>query len=235
MSFYYGVSISSSLSSIIRHWIPSSDKVLVKRNHKSSNSMGYVALLQNSNGHLQPFIRPWISSKYKILSRQIMIRAQTRWVMSYYGVLWLHLPATSSDTGYHLVIKYWSRGIIRAKLGWGYVCFITEFQWLPFTSFIRPWISSKYKILVKTNDTSPNSMGLCRFIMEFLWPPPSSITSDTGYHLVIKPWISSKYKNTRHRNDTSPNSMALCRFITGSGYGHLPAPSSGHWIPSSDK
>ncbi|GBP66037.1 hypothetical protein EVAR_37684_1 [Eumeta japonica] len=44
--------------------------------------------------------------------------------------------------------------------------FITEFQWLPYNSFHQT-ISSKYKILVKTNDTSPNSMG-CRFIMEFL-------------------------------------------------------------------
>ncbi|GBP75820.1 hypothetical protein EVAR_15069_1 [Eumeta japonica] len=71
-------------------------------------------------------------------------------------------------------------------------------------SITRPWIPSEDKVLVKTNQTSPNSMGLCVFIMEFLWPPSSSIT---------RPWIPSEDKVLVKTNQTSPNSMGLCVFI----------------------
>ncbi|GBP54112.1 hypothetical protein EVAR_81280_1 [Eumeta japonica] len=36
-------------------------------------------------------------------------------------------------------------------------------------------ITIEYQSTVKTNQTSPNSMGLRRLITEFLWPPSSSI------------------------------------------------------------
>ncbi|GBP58634.1 hypothetical protein EVAR_38873_1 [Eumeta japonica] len=52
---------------------------------------------------------------------------------------------------------------------------ITEFLWPPSSSIIRPWLPYSIKVLVKTNQTSPNSMGLRRLITEFLWPPSSSI------------------------------------------------------------
>ncbi|GBP96970.1 hypothetical protein EVAR_89910_1 [Eumeta japonica] len=57
---------------------------------------------------------------------------------------------------------------------------ITEFLWPPSSSIIRPWLPYSIKVLVKTNQTSPNSMGLRRLITEFLWPPSSSI---------IRPWL----------------------------------------------
>ncbi|GBP28576.1 hypothetical protein EVAR_23041_1 [Eumeta japonica] len=52
---------------------------------------------------------------------------------------------------------------------------ITEFLWPPSSSIIRPWSPYSIKVLVKTNQTSPNSMGLRRLITEFLWPASSSI------------------------------------------------------------
>ncbi|GBP58163.1 hypothetical protein EVAR_86325_1 [Eumeta japonica] len=52
---------------------------------------------------------------------------------------------------------------------------ITEFPWPPSSSIIRLWLPYSTKVLVKTNQTSPNSMGLRRLITEFLWPPSSSI------------------------------------------------------------
>ncbi|GBP93796.1 hypothetical protein EVAR_62857_1 [Eumeta japonica] len=45
----------------------------------------------------------------------------------------------------------------------------------PSSSIIRPWLPYSIKVLVKRNQTSPNSMGLRRLITEFLWPPSSSI------------------------------------------------------------
>ncbi|GBP26607.1 hypothetical protein EVAR_18244_1 [Eumeta japonica] len=44
---------------------------------------------------------------------------------------------------------------------------ITEFLWPPSSSIIRPWLPYSIKVLVKTNQTSPNSMGLRRLITEF--------------------------------------------------------------------
>ncbi|GBP06716.1 hypothetical protein EVAR_91951_1 [Eumeta japonica] len=41
----------------------------------------------------------------------------------------------------------------------------------PSSSIIRRWLPYSIKVLVKTNQTSPNSMGLRRLITEFLWPP----------------------------------------------------------------
>ncbi|KAL0871787.1 hypothetical protein ABMA27_004279 [Loxostege sticticalis] len=38
--------------------------------------------------------------------------------------------------------------------------FITEFQWPPFSCIIRPWLPYSIKLLIKTNQTSPNSIGL---------------------------------------------------------------------------
>ncbi|GBP20174.1 hypothetical protein EVAR_5605_1 [Eumeta japonica] len=40
----------------------------------------------------------------------------------------------------------------------GLRCLITEFLWLLFSSIIRPWLPYSIKVLVKMNQTSPNSM-----------------------------------------------------------------------------
>ncbi|GBP39914.1 hypothetical protein EVAR_83051_1 [Eumeta japonica] len=45
----------------------------------------------------------------------------------------------------------------------------------PSSSIIRLWLLYRTKVLGKTNQTSPNSMGLRRLITEFLWPPSCSI------------------------------------------------------------
>ncbi|GBP64834.1 hypothetical protein EVAR_89913_1 [Eumeta japonica] len=61
---------------------------------------------------------------------------------------------------------------------------ITEFLWPPPAPSSDPGYHS-IKVLVKTNQTSPNSMGLRRLITEFLWPP-SAPSSDADYHIVSK-------------------------------------------------
>ncbi|GBP97717.1 hypothetical protein EVAR_94026_1 [Eumeta japonica] len=53
------------------------------------------------------------------------------------------------------------------------------------------------KVLVKTNQTSPNSMGLRRLITEFLWPP-SAPSSDADYHIVSK-YSSRRIKRAQTR------------------------------------
>ncbi|GBP58816.1 Down syndrome cell adhesion molecule-like protein Dscam2 [Eumeta japonica] len=81
------------------------------------------------------------------------------------------------------------------------------------------------KVLVKTNQTSPNSMGLRRLITEFLWPPSSSI---------IRLWLPHSTKVLGKTNQTSPNSMGLRRLITE----FLWPPSSSIirlWLPYSTK
>ncbi|GBP60529.1 Sodium-dependent dopamine transporter [Eumeta japonica] len=59
----------------------------------------------------------------------------------------------------------------------------------PFTSaaseYFKLWLPYSTKVLVKTNQTSPNSMGLRRLITEFLWPPSSSIN---------RPWLPYSIK-----------------------------------------
>ncbi|GBP85967.1 hypothetical protein EVAR_57443_1 [Eumeta japonica] len=77
------------------------------------------------------------------------------------------------------------------------------------------------KVLVKTNQTSPNSMGLRRLITEFLWPPPAP-SSDADYHIVSK-YSSRRIKRAQTRWG--------CLFNYGVP-GHLPAPSS-DWLPYS--
>ncbi|GBP86031.1 hypothetical protein EVAR_57507_1 [Eumeta japonica] len=62
----------------------------------------------------------------------------------------------------------------------------------PSSSIIRPWLPYGIKLLVKTDQTSPNSMGLRRLITEFLWPPSSS-SSSLDYHIVSK--FSSRRSN----------------------------------------
>ncbi|GBP40787.1 hypothetical protein EVAR_26452_1 [Eumeta japonica] len=53
---------------------------------------------------------------------------------------------------------------------------ITEFLWPPSSSIIRPWLPYSVKVLVKTNQTSPNSVGLRRLIRSSYGylPAPSS-------------------------------------------------------------
>ncbi|GBP93794.1 hypothetical protein EVAR_62855_1 [Eumeta japonica] len=146
-------------SSIIRPWLPYSIKVLVKTNQTSPNSMGLRRLITE---FLWPPSAPSSDADYHIVSKYSsrgIKRAQTRW-------------APSSDADYHIVSKYSSRGIKRAQTRRR---LITEFLWPPSSSIIRPWLPYSIKVLVKTNQTSPNSMGLRRLITEFLWPPSSSI------------------------------------------------------------
>ncbi|GBP42908.1 hypothetical protein EVAR_87287_1 [Eumeta japonica] len=82
---------------------------------------------------------------------------------------------------------------------------ITEFLGPPYSSIIRPRLPYSIKVLVKTNQTSPNSMRLRRLITEFLGPPSSSI---------IRPWLPYSIKVLVKTNQTSPNSMRLHRLIT---------------------
>ncbi|GBP20543.1 Mitogen-activated protein kinase-binding protein 1 [Eumeta japonica] len=81
------------------------------------------------------------------------------------------------------------------------------------------------KVLVKTNQTSPNSMGLRRLITEFLWPPSSSI---------IRLWLPHSTKVLGKTNQMSPNSMGLRRLIT-----EFPWPPSSSiirlWLPYNTK
>ncbi|GBP85999.1 hypothetical protein EVAR_57475_1 [Eumeta japonica] len=78
---------------------------------------------------------------------------------------------------------------------------------VPMATFLhhQTLITISIKVLVKTNQTSPNSMGLRRLITEFLWPPSSSI---------IRPWLPYSIKVLVKTNQTSPNSMGLRRLIT---------------------
>ncbi|GBP83104.1 hypothetical protein EVAR_84868_1 [Eumeta japonica] len=87
-------------------------------------------------------------------------------------------PSLAHQTGYHIVSKYSVERIKRAQTRW-----VASFNcsWPPSSSIIRPWLPYSIKVLVKRNQTSPNSMGLRRLITEFLWPPSSSI---------IRPWLS---------------------------------------------
>ena len=73
-----------------------------------------------------------------------------------------------------------------------------------FSSIIRPWLRYSIKVLVKTNHRGWNSMGLCRLITQFLWPPSSS---------MIRPWLLFSIKEIVKMNQTSSNSMGLRRLI----------------------
>ncbi|GBP71792.1 hypothetical protein EVAR_55991_1 [Eumeta japonica] len=73
---------------------------------------------------------------------------------------------------------------------------ITEFLWPPSSSIIRPWLPYSIKVLVKTNQTSPNSMGLRRLITEFLWPPSSSI---------IRRWLP--YGQSTRQNESNESKL----------------------------
>ncbi|GBP36266.1 hypothetical protein EVAR_85514_1 [Eumeta japonica] len=61
------------------------------------------------------------------------------------------------------------------------------------------------KILIETNQMSPNSMRLRRLITEFSWPPSSSI---------IRHWLPYSIRVLVKTNQTNPNSMRLRRLIT---------------------
>ncbi|GBP26787.1 hypothetical protein EVAR_81152_1 [Eumeta japonica] len=89
------------------------------------------------------------------------------------------------------------------------------------------------KELIETNQTSPNSMRVRRFIAEILWPLPVS-SSNPSYHLETKPWIPCRDKELVKTNHASPNLKRLCRFNTEFLW---PPPSSiiRPWIPSRDK
>ncbi|GBP86032.1 hypothetical protein EVAR_57508_1 [Eumeta japonica] len=87
-----------------------------------------------------------------------------RLITEFYG----HLPAPSSDPGYHIVSKYSSDRIKRAQTRW-VASFNYGVLWPLSSSIIRPWLPYSIKVLVKESN-DPNSMGLRRLITEFLWP-----------------------------------------------------------------
>ncbi|GBP86512.1 hypothetical protein EVAR_69181_1 [Eumeta japonica] len=93
------------------------------------------------------------------------------------------------DADYHIVSKYSSRPIKRAQTRW-----VASFNYgVPMATFQlhhQTLLPYSIKVLVKRNQTSPNSMGLRRLITEFLWPPSSSI---------IRPC----YHQNIHRQDES--------------------------------
>lgn len=90
--------------------------------------------------------------------------------------------------------------------------FLLHHQTLDVVSRVWRWsrkiLVKKHKVLVKTNQTIPNSMMLPRFIIEFLWPPfRSSISlriiiilhchairlqnlSTIGWRLILKNWVA---------------------------------------------
>ncbi|GBP80427.1 hypothetical protein EVAR_59102_1 [Eumeta japonica] len=107
-------------------------------------------------------------------------RAQTRWVSFNYGV-----PMATFQLHHQtlVTIPVLVKTIKRAQTRW-VARLITEFLWPP-SSSIKTWLPYSIKVLVKKNQTSPNSMGLCRLITEFLWPPSSSINRPC-YHIVSK-------------------------------------------------
>ncbi|GBP93153.1 hypothetical protein EVAR_44532_1 [Eumeta japonica] len=70
--------------------------------------------------------------------------------------------------------RYLGRYTNEPKLD-GVALFNYGFLWPPSSSIIRLWLPYSTKVLVKTDQTSPNSIGLRRLITEFLWPPSSSI------------------------------------------------------------
>ncbi|GBP86034.1 hypothetical protein EVAR_57510_1 [Eumeta japonica] len=142
-----------------------------------------------------------------------------------------HLPAPSSDADYHIVSKYSSRtesnepkldgyqstrqdesnepkldGVASFNYGVPMATFRLHHQTLlPYSIKYSSEESNEPKldrVLVKTNQTSPNSMGLRRLITEFLWPSS-----------IIRPWLPYSIK-VLVRNQTSPNSMGLRRLIT---------------------
>ncbi|GBP87464.1 hypothetical protein EVAR_64461_1 [Eumeta japonica] len=82
---------------------------------------------------------------------------------------------------------------------------ITEFLWPPSSSIIRLWLPYSTKVLVKTNQTSPNSMGLRRLITGSYGHLPAP-SSDSGLPYSTKVLVKT--------NQTSPNSMGLRRLIT---------------------
>ena len=81
---------------------------------------------------------------------------------------------------YHIVLKYSSIQIKRAQTRWDCVVLLRS-SYGQFSALASdPGYHNTIKVLVNTNQTSPSSMGLCRFIAEFLWPPSS---------FSIIPWL----------------------------------------------
>ncbi|GBP07367.1 hypothetical protein EVAR_71487_1, partial [Eumeta japonica] len=83
----------------------------------------------------------------------------------------LMFRAPSSDADYHIVSKITRQDESNEPKLDGVASFNYGVLWPPSSSIIRPWLPYSIKVLVKTNQTSPNSMGLRRLITEFLWPP----------------------------------------------------------------
>ncbi|GBP88100.1 hypothetical protein EVAR_10561_1 [Eumeta japonica] len=65
-----------------------------------------------------------------------------------------------------------------------------------FQLIIRPWLPYSIKVLVKTNQTSPNSMGLRRLRSSYGHLPAPS--SDADYHIVSK-YSSRRIKRAQTR------------------------------------
>ncbi|GBP73873.1 hypothetical protein EVAR_82701_1 [Eumeta japonica] len=84
-----------------------------------------------------------------------------------------------------------------------------------FQPIIRLWLPHSTKVLGKTNQTSPNSMGLRRLITEFHGHLPAP-SSDSGYHIAPK-YSARRIKQAQTRWVVSFNTEF---------HGHLPAPSS---------
>ncbi|GBP26606.1 hypothetical protein EVAR_18243_1 [Eumeta japonica] len=126
-------------------WLPYSTKVLVKTNQTSKLDRRLITefLWPPSSS----IIRLWLP--YRVLGIK---RAQTRWGCVVQLRSSYHLPAPSSDSGYHIAPKFSARRIKRAQTRWGCVT-------PPSSSIIRLWLPYSTKVLVKTNQTSPNSMG----------------------------------------------------------------------------
>ncbi|GBP04161.1 hypothetical protein EVAR_74877_1 [Eumeta japonica] len=104
-----------------------------------------------------------------------------------------------------------------------------EFIWPPSSSITRPWIPFQGKELVKTNETTTNSMRLRRFITEFLRPPFSSIITSPQYHHIsaLSCDIQTYVKIQRNRKPGSGSNLT-CKIQRGEiirGFGRAAAPA----------
>ncbi|GBP87382.1 hypothetical protein EVAR_34769_1 [Eumeta japonica] len=147
-------------SSIIRLWLPHSTKVLGKTNQTSPNSMELRRLITE---FLWPpsssIIRLWLPYSTKVLGKTNQTSPNSMGLRRLITEFLYHLPAPSSDSGYRIAPKYSADESNEPKLD-GVRRLITEFLWPPSSSIIRLWLPYSTKVLGKTNQTSPNSMGL---------------------------------------------------------------------------
>ncbi|GBP95249.1 hypothetical protein EVAR_67199_1 [Eumeta japonica] len=97
---------------------------------------------------------------------------------------------------------------------------ITEFLWPPSSSIIRPWLPYSIKVLVKTNQTSPNSMGLRRLITEF---PMAT------FQLHHQTLITIEYQTVPYAAGQHTAPLSTARNLPCGGFLGDPLGTGSHW------